>query len=517
VLCFIVFAFLFLFRIDFIYQKEGLHLDEVLSIIISSYSDYGWREHFDENTIYTGKQIKELSFGKSTSVPDALADVKKLYKDNRDRPHTNLFYSCFRLWFAKMAKTDLKAVMEHGCKLNLVFFFFSFLFMYKLLRRLFNPGIIIPFSLFISFANTGSISNTLFMRPYQLQEMLMILFTYEFVRCHEAIENRTYLMNVKSLFKLTLIMGLTLLSGYFATIYVLMLLGILAFYCWKTDQRENLKFVGVSFLLSISLARLLFAGFFYGYTCGRAGEAYKQFSYDRFLANICVSSSGFYNILHSYLFNASILYLIFFISIICLVRYSLWKEKALLIFLACIVWSFGNILLAPFKDLRYIMSCFPLMMLIFPFIILPLRGVYKYGAMVIVLFFMRGLWNKASQVDNLFMGQVEEFRLLSKESSMPILILNDTPWKYSCILHQVADSQCYNFLYTKEKLKAKLEERSSATILFSDDYTWEEVQELFPRDYRVHQLKKIGGMYMGCECKSGEATDTQQERQEAEE
>jgi hypothetical protein len=496
-LCVIVFAITFQTRVDFITQKEGFHVDEVFSIIISDYSDYGYREGYcyDENVVYTGKQIKELSLWNNASIEDAFSDVKKLYFDNRDRPHTNLYYSCFRLWFAGIATTDLRKIIDRGCKLNLLFFIFSFFFMYKLLRRLFKKDkILIPFSLLLAFANTGSISNTLFLRPYQLQETLLILFTYSFVRCYESLENRTSLYNFKNFLKLVPIVGLTLLSGYFVAIYVLMLMGILAILCRKTDQKENLKFVGVSFLSSVLFARALFCGFFYGFTCGRAGEAYKQFGYKAIVDNTVVSFNAFYEILRDYLFSLPVLCLAFLIAIILSIIFRRSDKKALLISSACFIWSGGIIFLAPFKVLRYVMACFPLMTLVFPFVISRLNGIFRDCAIIATLACSMVFWNRSAKIENLYIDQDKSFEFFTKKTDVPVLILNKTPWKYSCILHQFSDVQRYEFPRSKESLETKLKKYDFAIVLFSDDYTPEEMQNILPKNFDITSRNNCEGL-----------------------
>ncbi|MDR0753332.1 MAG: hypothetical protein LBE95_01550 [Holosporaceae bacterium] len=65
-------------RVNFIHQKEGLHVDETLSLIISNCSNYGYKTSYDENLTYTGKQLKELSFGNSTSWIDALHAISSI-------------------------------------------------------------------------------------------------------------------------------------------------------------------------------------------------------------------------------------------------------------------------------------------------------------------------------------------------------------------------------------------------------------------------------------------------------
>jgi hypothetical protein len=503
-------------RISFIYQKEGLHLDEVLSVVLSQGGNYGCKVDYDENVVYTGKQLKQLTLYNKASMLDAIKDVKKLYINNNDRPHTNLFYSFFRLWFGGKTVESLKDIIEHGCRLNLLFFIFSFFFMYKLLRKLFADSgsdsgsksdndsgsgsgssrgshclsnlhnmFFIPFSLLIAFGNTGSISNTLFLRPYQLQETLLILFTYSFVCFYELIENRCYIFTLKNLCKFVPVIGLTLLSGYFAAIYVLMLIGILVLLSWSTGQKESCKFIVIAFLLSILFARLLFCGFFYGFSCGRAGEAYKQFSYKVIVENFTVSYKAFCEILNNHLINIYFFGFIYAVAVFSLfMRKPLLLDKFkkpdikfLLIFLSCLIWSFGNMFLAPFKILRYIMSCFPLIILIFPFAVSRVRNLYiKCGIAVLTMFCVSGFWNNSNtsaHVDYLFSEQKNQLKFLNQKEHT--IILNKCIGKYNYIMHLLNDNQSYEFTHSGKNLEDRLNKYRSALVLFSNDFDDKEI------------------------------------------
>ena len=59
----IIFILAFGIRIYWVSQKEGINGDEALSVIISSYNDYGWEWNvdYDHSKIYTGKGFNRSS------------------------------------------------------------------------------------------------------------------------------------------------------------------------------------------------------------------------------------------------------------------------------------------------------------------------------------------------------------------------------------------------------------------------------------------------------------------------
>jgi hypothetical protein len=492
ILCLIVFAITFAVRLDSVNKKEGLYCDEVISILAANYTDYGWKKFYDENVTYTGKQIKELTLWNKPSIADAFQDVKKLYVNNKDRPHTNLYYSCLRLWFAGVVTTDLRKIINRGCGLNLLFFAFSFFFMYKLLRRLFNDDWLIPFSLLVAFLNGGSISNAMFLRPYSLQETLLIAFTYSFVRRWEDLEKRKLLLsNLKAYCKFVPVAGLTLLSGYFAAIYVLILMGTLIYLSWKTRQKDNVKFVCVSLFSSFLFARALYNKFFCGFTCGRAGEAYKQFG-DVIINNLITSSDAFFQILRDHCIAAPLLWLIFMIAIFFPHRKNETDKKVLTIFAACFTWSFGVMFLAPFKVLRYIMSCFPLMSLIVPYAIFNINVAFRgLATATISVCLIAAHLSGFTKVEHLFTGQSKQFEFFTKKPDVPVLVLAKRFWDCSYVLHHFSDAQTYEFPASKESFESKLNKYDSAIVLFSDEYSPQIIQSLIPKNFNAVSINKL--------------------------
>ena len=86
-----VFACSLGFREYWLSQKVGLHLDESLSIVLSSYGDYGYQSLFPDGVSHPGRFFKEATFFRDESLAGAISDVSKLWWDTRDPPHSNLY------------------------------------------------------------------------------------------------------------------------------------------------------------------------------------------------------------------------------------------------------------------------------------------------------------------------------------------------------------------------------------------------------------------------------------------
>ena len=136
----IIFILAFTLRICGISLKQDMFVDETFTTQISNYSQYysGTSVPLDENQIMTGEDIKQEVMSLNPSIKDVINDVISLHQFTRDTPHSNLYYSLYRIWFLGYGKFELKKFITHGCTLNLVFFAVSFYYMHKLLKKLFH-------------------------------------------------------------------------------------------------------------------------------------------------------------------------------------------------------------------------------------------------------------------------------------------------------------------------------------------------------------------------------------------
>ena len=132
-------------RIYWLSQKNGFHVDEGLSVTIACYNDYMWWSNYEFDREYSGKEVKEISLCDNDSFKNVLGDIYRLWKDNRDPPHTNLYYSFLRLSLAGLKTGDIKPIIFRGGILNLIFFTISFIFFFLLMRFLFPDSKLLQF------------------------------------------------------------------------------------------------------------------------------------------------------------------------------------------------------------------------------------------------------------------------------------------------------------------------------------------------------------------------------------
>jgi len=203
-------------------HKTGLHEDEIYTIGIVNRNEIGfWHcEDFDTNEFMTGKQIKQTVFFDDASIKDCLSDVLHLWVYTDDHPHPDLYYILLRLCFWGSGTYDLHTIILRGCALGFLFFCISFYFMCKTLSLLTTSKIQFVLLLFLTFLNPASIGLALFMRPYVMQEMSFVIFTYLFVCLYRYIQEQTPFTTKRNFIVGAIIIALTLLTQYFSLVYV---------------------------------------------------------------------------------------------------------------------------------------------------------------------------------------------------------------------------------------------------------------------------------------------------------
>lgn len=423
-------------RIYYINQKQGLHHDEVMSIMISRYSPQ-WHQKWNK---CTGAELKKKCFWNDGSWQATINDIKKLHTDNRDRPHTNFYYSLLRLWFTGTSSYDLKQTISHGCFLNLLIFSVSFLLFHKLTGVLFRSELIRCLALITAFCNAGTISHTLLLRPYQLQEMWIIAFTYVIT----LYWNRE--LTLKCLITLGIVTSFTLLTGYFVAIYVLILFG---FFSYKHQEKQNVLKIWYTLAFALFLDQLMYMKFFNGFTCGRAGEGYHSIFSLKIFSNMIDSIKITCSMLYKYLFHAWFMVIPIFTFNTFRTHKKTKINPYIPIIISCLIWSTGNIFLSTLKQLRYITPCFPLLALLLPMIVEHSR----YRALIVSSIILINSYNSISvKMPNLHQEAIFLKSFLQTHSSLPArLIITDDCMPFE-IIHLCNDQQIYEFCETYTEL-----------------------------------------------------------------
>jgi len=463
-------------RVYWLSQKEGLHVDEGLTVTISCYNNFMVTENYEYGKKYTGKELKEASLVSDASLKGALADVRSLWEDNRDPPHTNLYYTFLRLSLVGLKTGDIALIIIRGGILNLLFFTVSFVFFFLLMRLLFAESELLQYAAtFCAFMSTAAISNTLFLRPYQIQEMLFIVFCYYFVLSLEwkkyiIHENKLYIDIVKPLVLMSLLTAVTLMTGYYALIFV-GLFGLYAIYLLCANKRyTEIPFYFAVLCLGILFVQILYPKYFSAFSSYRGQETIKTISVN-ILENIRSSITSAGTLLQKHFFS----YPVIAVGVLCLAYILVLlireqrltglvqklrskktctipavKKTAWYIFAASVIFLFIVMIIAPYKILRYGMPVFPFLVIL-PAMLINYIGARSRKIAVCAMLLLCGCFAfnaaRESKIENIFRGKPNEY-VFTQNKDIPVYVFNAawSLWKYPNLIPYIHDEQAYYFL-----------------------------------------------------------------------
>jgi hypothetical protein len=468
-------------RVYWLSQKEGLHVDEGLTVALACCNDFMVSKNYEYGKKYTGKELKEASLVSSAGLKDALADVRSLWKDNRDAPHTNLYYTFLRLSLIGIKTGDIAPIVFRGGILNLLFFTVSFIFFFLLMRLLFAGSELLQCAaVFCAFLSTAAISNTLFLRPYQIQEMLFIVFCYYFAvslgwKKYIIHEKRLFVGVIKPMLIMSLITAVTLMSGYYAVIFI-GLLGLYAIYLQcKNRTFSEIPFYFVVLGLGIVFAQILYPKYLSGFFSYRGTETIRTIS-GNIWGNIRSSIMTAGTLLQKHFFG----YTVIAVGVLCLaylvvllIREQKLKIKTLCaatavkktawyIFAVSVLYLFIVLIIAPYKVLRYGMPVFPFLVIL-PAMLIDSIGARSRKIAAVAMLLLCGCFTfnavRDSKIENIFRNKPAQY-VFTQDKDTPVYIVNGawSLWKYANLIPYVHDEQTYYFIdwlnYFKDYFKS---------------------------------------------------------------
>ncbi|WP_156471892.1 hypothetical protein [Helicobacter himalayensis] len=467
----IVFIFALFLRLYFAYKKDTFHIDESLSVAISANSGYMWGKPLPNGEFF-GKELKGIAYWHDRSFADAISDIKGLWKNNQwDLDHPNLYYILYRLWHIGVQTGDFEWIKQRGIGLNLVFFAYGFIFAFFLARRLFGFNFLIPLFLALAFFNSASVSNTIFIREYALQEALALLFVLNLLLFFQN-PRRGFWFLVYFAF----CTALFLLSGYFTLFFVLPCVIVLL--C--VHFRNGLKIIFAT-ALSFGFCKIFYQSYFLGLDQGgRSKQALDKLQLQVFFENLQKSFDALIDILHTHLINIFILVLLIFLCSLLLCKYKTLKKYlnrnlafTLGVFIFSILWICGILYLAPYKTLRYIMPIFPFLFLGICVGILLLSYRIPKISVLLSLCFVGSLFYhykldtlKKSLPDSIF----------SQVKTPVVIHLPNWNWQWAYFLYQLNDLQLYTIESDKNKLKTAIADKSRFYFISSNGLPLENIE-----------------------------------------
>ncbi len=470
---FIIFALLFGIRLFYISQKKSFMVDEGLSISICNRNEYGfWGRNYELDHEYSGKELKEISLWDNSSASDALSDIFHMHQDNRDSPHTNFYYSLFRLWFTGVRTSNLTYIFWRGCLLNLLFFTVSFVFMLLLLRRFTKNSFVLSALLLIAFINPASLSLTVFLRPYELQQVFVIILTY-YVTCVLQADSENRTITTKKIFLLgLLVLSLTMLSAYLNMIIIGLYGLLIIILCIRKKNWMLLKFFVLMFVSSLLLSKVLY--FKFGSMGYRADEAASNLDPSQIKANLIAVKNGIIGIASKNIFFEIYCVLVLF-AVLYQAVYKL-KDKGENTLLPVVAINFLSVVLIMYfvpigmKTLRYAAPLFPIFALNF-ICGRNKKNLEKIAASSISLVLILSLVQfsgKKSIVEHLDDAGIERYKEIY-ETSLPIFIRGESKWRYSDLIPYLNDESRIIFVSDFEMIREKYPEKFPCIFINQTD------------------------------------------------
>lgn len=366
-------------------RKNGYNVDELYTYGLSN-------SYFDpfidvtENTQLSNEYIQNYF----TVQEEEKFAYDSVY-DNQSRDvHPPLYYFLFHTVSSFLPNVFSKWI---GISLNIVFFILAWIILYKLAKLILKDkylALAVPLTWGLS---AGAISSVVFIRMYVLMTVFVLLTTYLHARTI-----KTQVFRSRDLLAILLTTFLGVMTHYYFVIFAFF---ISAGYFFYLLVQKKLKFL-LSYVVTMSLSLVLSVLFypamlthiFSGY---RGTEAVSSITNSTSSISLIFDNfSAYYTILNQAVFNGILSYLLIAVGVVLIVvarkkfllkfQINEWKtqkktlesleesDKTSLILLviftiSAVMYVFIIAQVAPYKADRYVFPIFPLVLLVFVYLI----------------------------------------------------------------------------------------------------------------------------------------------------
>ncbi len=372
-------------------QKEGMHIDEVASFSIAECDGayYSPDVQIPTNMDITGKELKSLFFFHDTRVKGVLHDLRYMWHNVYDYNHTNFYYSLLRIFFVGSDTTDISTIQMRGILLNMLFYVLEFALFLYLLLVYWRDRPLLVFTGLVCFAfMAGGVSNTLYIRPYELQTLMVLLLALWLTHVVRSMNRGAWRYNVKNFVITSFALAGVLWTGYFMVILVC-ILG--AFLLRETYRHDKLK-VGLPYFIGTAVFSLLICYCLYqSYFLGFGGDQRIDNKFGGGIIDVMMHLGD--SILHwGWLigrFTICLPIIPLLAIIFVLHRHEKWNIPWIV--LPAVLYTVVVMCVAPYLENRYMVSATPLVTLVIPATIGMVQNRHRLifvASLVICIFIM---------------------------------------------------------------------------------------------------------------------------------
>ena len=194
-------------------QKSYLHIDEIYSYGLTHYKSIEITDNLD---FFNNWHTKEYYEEYLTLQGDDVSNFTPVYENQKNDVHPPLYYLLLRIFMMFAGNNFSKWT---GIILNIIIYMFITIFMYLILKKLFEndkysaqKSAILTF---VSSAILASLSNVIYIRMYALSTFNILITTYLHIKLLESDEVRP---------KLLTFIGIFILAGILTHYYYLLYL-----------------------------------------------------------------------------------------------------------------------------------------------------------------------------------------------------------------------------------------------------------------------------------------------------
>lgn len=460
ILTLLVFILAFSIRLYWISQKQGFHLDEISSKYVSvGLNDESYNLLSTDSKVFNaGSFYKNFFFGKPKhSLKTDLSNIRK--NNYKESAHPNLYFYILRT-ASEFTDFSPKSFKFIGCLINMVFFVFSFIIMRKILIRLFGDNKLVPIGLAIAFLNTGALSMTLFVRPYEMQTTSFLLLSYIFLIIDKKLSLKQNIK--KDCLYIIPALSFALLSGYYLILYISILGLILLWHCRK--EQKTVLYLILSVFSALLITLIVYPGYFSLFNCDWFAfiTTDNHYSEEYFWSKIFV----YLKCLIYYLFYG----LIILIALIFGFDYK--KNEAFegkYIITTALLWSVIVEIISPFGVVRYIFPSLPILSILLLYFIQNIQTL-KYqqiaASLIIAVYIASALFPFKMEVDEYnikynnrfsipFAGKINNLfsvKLPELDPQYKVIVKSFFWFEPLFIISTLNNNQKYSFILSDEKL-----------------------------------------------------------------
>lgn len=424
-------------------QKEGMHIDEVASFSVSE-CDGGYYSpdvQIPTNMDISGKDLKSLFFIHDASADGVVRDLRSMWHNVYDYNHTNFYYSILRIFFLGCDSTDVSTIIMRGVLLNILIYILEFAVFLCLLLVYWRECPLLVLTALTCFAfMVGGISDTLYIRPYELQTLMVLLLALWLTYVVRSMNRGTWRYSVRNFAVTSLLLAGVLWTGYFMVILVCVL-G--AFLLWETYIHGKFK-AGLSYfagaaIMSLIICYCLYQSYFLGF--GGDHRIDNKFSGEIIDVLTRVAKSiawcGWLTLQKTlYIPVAAILF-----AIVIYHRKEKWHLPW--VTLPAALYTIVVLSVAPYPDNRYIVSATPLILIVIPAILCLLKNRRWLVAATSFITCFYAVWPMfRCNIDNLY-EKAPMHKLLENKKNNIYLIQDDHLW-LSLIVPYIPDDVTYH-------------------------------------------------------------------------